>query len=205
MSIATWKLQLYWSQDVVASPVKLCEPLSGLCVSCRQLKDDEHCWRWPAVATAPSLNCRWYEWKGSESLGPRPGAVSDPGQWFSSSLYLLLTAAVLRLNVLLSCWVKQTSLPSSACGMPIETVNTNYSRCYLPWMHWKCCQFNQGWDQDQGTAKCESPEATKSPLSHSKHTTRTAVSAFHTHIPPYVINLQCFTVKRALSGNTLRN
>lgn len=134
MSIATWKLQLYWSQDVVAPPVKLCEPLSGLCVSCRQLRDDEHCWRWPAATTAPSLNCRWYEWKGSESLGPRPGAVSDPEQRFSSSLYLLLTAAVLMLNVLLSCWVKQTSLPSSACDMTIKTVNTNYSTCHLPWM-----------------------------------------------------------------------
>ena len=182
MRIATWKLQLYWSQDAIASPLELWGQLSGLCVSCRQLKDDEHRWRWPAAATAPSLNCRWYEWKGSESLGSRPGAVPDPGPRISSSLYLLPTAAVLMLNVLLSHWAKQAPLPSSACGMTIKTADTNYSRSNLQWMLTVDNPIRAGIK----TKKLQSvnPSRPQNLLSRSKHTTWTTVSAFHEHIPP---------------------
>lgn len=102
ISLKTWTLLLYWSQDGDASLLELYEQVSGLHTSCRQPKEEEHCWRHPAAITAPSLNCRRYGWK-RESAGPRP-SVPDSELMTPSALCLRCAAAVFKLNVLVSFW-----------------------------------------------------------------------------------------------------
>lgn len=113
----------------MAEPRGLSERVPELHTSRRQLKDDEPCWRQPAAVTAPSLSCRWYWWKQSESAGSRPSA--GPELMAPSALCLLLTAAVLVQKGTLSRWVKLTSPPSLVCGAIITRVDTNHSRCTL--------------------------------------------------------------------------
>lgn len=117
--IETWMLLLYCSQDVGTSQLDLCvgEQLSGLKTSCRRLKGDEQCCRPPSADTGPSLGCRRYAWKPSES----PGPCDDPEVTVPSTVCVLFTAAVLLQKVLPSCRVEQTSLPS--CGEIGSTEN----------------------------------------------------------------------------------
>lgn len=130
INLETCMLSSYWSQDVGASLPELCEWVSGLHTSCRQLKEDEPCWRPPAAGRTPSLNCRWYGWKRSESTWPPR---------VPSVLCLLFTAAGLKLKVFLSRRVKQTFLPSVVCGV-IQVIQYCY-RWRSPLVNGK----SQGW------------------------------------------------------------
>lgn len=114
-------LPLYWSQDGDddASRLELLEQVPGLHNSCRQLKDDMPCWRPPNPGASPSLHCRWYGWY--RPTEPPRGVDPDLELMVPSALCLLLTPAVLRLTLVLSCRVKQTALPSLVCGGIIIT------------------------------------------------------------------------------------
>lgn len=105
------------SELKVALSFELRKQVSGLRTSCRQLKEDGHCWRPPAAVTAPSLNCRWYGWRSP--AGPCRSADPDSEP---STVFLLLTAVVLKLKRTLPLWVKLTSSPSLFCDVTISTM-----------------------------------------------------------------------------------
>lgn len=108
-------VQHEWIKDGAVLPFEPRKQVLGLHTSCRQLKEDEHCWRPPAAVTAPSLNCRWYGWRSP--AGPCRSADPDSEP---STVFLLLTAAVLKLKRTLPLWVKPTSSPSLVCDVKIS-------------------------------------------------------------------------------------